>query len=150
MIQAPVTAFRWQKGKPTSDLSRIDIDPTQINRLPPDVGIVADAKTAARELLEDVKMCVSTVPSGEEEFKQVKAQLLEEIQQVQPQMAYLNMIREFLPRDGFLEEEISQVGFTSWFGFPIYEPRELVTSGYQGNLGHGFQIALGVKVGNPD
>jgi acetolactate synthase-1/2/3 large subunit len=65
-------------------------------------------------------------------------------------MAYLDVIRDVLPRDGFLVEEISQVGFTSWFGFPIYEPRTLVTSGYQGNLGHGFQTALGVKVGNPD
>ena len=65
-------------------------------------------------------------------------------------MSYLNVIREVLPRDGFLVEEISQVGFTAWFGFPVYEPRKLVTGGYQGNLGHGFQTGLGVKVANPD
>lgn len=143
-------SFRWQKGKPTQDLIRIDIDPTQMNRLEANVAIVADAKTATRELLDELEKSIATVSSREEEFKQAKAQLLDEIQEIQPQMSYLNVIREVLPNDGFLVEEISQVGFTSWFGFPIYHPRTLVTSGYQGNLGHGFQTGLGVKVGNPD
>ncbi len=143
-------AFHWQKGRPTNTLIRIDIDPTQMIRLEADVDIVSDAKTASRELIGEVSKRIASTSSREEEFKMVKAQALKEIQKVQPQMAYLNAIREVLPRDGFLVEEISQVGFTSWFGFPIYEPRKLVTSGYQGNLGPGFQTALGVKVGNPD
>ena len=143
-------AFHWQKGRPTNTLIRIDIDPTQMIRLRADVDIVGDAKTASRELINEVSKRVASTPSREEEFKHVKAQVQKDIQVVQPQMAYLNVIREVLPRDGFLVEEISQVGFTSWFGFPIYAPRTLVTSGYQGNLGHGFQTALGVKVGNPE
>ena len=143
-------AFHWQKGRPTNTLIRIDIDPTQMIRLRADVDIVSDAKIASRELIEEVSKRVASVPSREKEFERVKAQVTEDIQKVQPQMAYLNVIREVLPRDGFLVEEISQVGFTSWFGFPVYGPRQFVTSGYQGNLGHGFQTALGVKVGNPD
>ncbi len=143
-------AFRWQQGKPTNKLVRIDIDPTQMNRLKPDVALVADARAATRELLEEVKKHKLSVPSREEEFKQVKADIEAEIQEIQPQMDYLNVIREVMPRDGILVEEISQVGFTSWFGFPVYKPRQLITSGYQGNLGHGFQTGLGVKVGNPD
>jgi acetolactate synthase-1/2/3 large subunit len=142
--------FRWQKDKMTKDLIRIDIDPTQMTRLEADVAIVGDAKASTRELLEEVEKHIGSIPSREEKFKEVKTQVLQEIQQVQPQMAYLNVIREVLPHDGFLVEEISQVGFTAWFGFPIYEPRTLVTSGYQGNLGHGFQTGLGVKIGNPD
>jgi acetolactate synthase-1/2/3 large subunit len=143
-------AFHWQKGRPTNTLIRIDIDPTQMIRLKADVDIVSDAKTATGELIEEVSTRVASVPSREETFKKIKAQVLQDIQKIQPQMAYLNVIREVLPRDGFLVEEISQVGFTSWFGFPIYTPRTLVTSGYQGNLGHGFQTGLGVKVANPD
>ena len=65
-------------------------------------------------------------------------------------MTYLGIMRDVLPRDTFLVEEISQVGFAAWYGFPVYEPRKLVTCGYQGNLGHGFQTALGVKVANAD
>ena len=143
-------AFHWQKGRPSNTLIRIDIDPTQMFRLRADVDIVGDAKSATRELIEEVSKRVITVPSREEDFKSIKAQVLQDIQKIQPQMAYLDVIRDVLPRDGFLVEEISQVGFTSWFGFPIYAPRTLVTSGYQGNLGHGFQTGLGVKVGNPD
>jgi len=142
--------FRWQKGKPTVDLIRIDIDPMQMIRLNANVDIVADAKTATGELVEEVSKRIGAIPCREEKFVALKAQTRKEMQEVQPQMAYLDVIREVLPRDGFLVEEISQVGFTAWFGFPIYEPRKFVTSGYQGNLGHGFQTALGVKVGNPD
>jgi acetolactate synthase-1/2/3 large subunit len=69
---------------------------------------------------------------------------------VQPQLAYLDVIRTLLPRDGFFVEEICQVGFTARFGFPVYEPRTYVTCGYQENLGFGFMTALGVKVANPD
>ena len=65
-------------------------------------------------------------------------------------MSYLEIIRKILPRDGFFVEEVSQVGFTSWFGFPVYKPRTYVTCGYQGTLGFGFPTALGVKVANPD
>jgi acetolactate synthase-1/2/3 large subunit len=65
-------------------------------------------------------------------------------------MTYLQVIREVLPRDGFFVEEVSQVGFASWFGFPVYKPRTYVTCGYQGTLGFGFPTALGVKAANPD
>jgi acetolactate synthase-1/2/3 large subunit len=68
---------------------------------------------------------------------------------VQPQLAFLDAIRTVLPRDGFFVEEISQVGFTARFGFPVYEPRTYVASGYQDNLGFGYMTSLGVKVANP-
>jgi acetolactate synthase-1/2/3 large subunit len=64
-------------------------------------------------------------------------------------MGFIDAIREVLPRDGFYVEEISQVGFTSRFGFPVYGARQYVTCGYQDNLGFGFNTALGVKVANP-
>ena len=68
---------------------------------------------------------------------------------MQPQMAYLDMLREVLPHDAIVTDELSQVGFASWYGFPVYEPRTFITSGYQGTLGSGFPTALGAKVANP-
>ncbi len=65
-------------------------------------------------------------------------------------MSYLDTIREVLPRDGYFVEELCQVGFTSNFGFDIYEPRTYVTTGYQGTLGYGFPTAIGVKAAMPD
>jgi acetolactate synthase-1/2/3 large subunit len=69
---------------------------------------------------------------------------------VQPQVAYLDVIREVLPRDGFFVEEICQVGFTARYAFPVYVTRSYVSSGYQDNLGFGFMTALGVKLAHPD
>ena len=143
-------AFRWQEGVADQLMIRIDIDPTQIVRLRGNVAIVADAKLALRALLDELAEGYAPRPSREQEFVAVKAASWQEIQRVQPQMDYLNVIRKVMPRESFLVEEISQVGFASWYGFPVYEPRKLVTCGYQGNLGHGFQTALGVKVANPD
>ena len=141
--------LRWVKIPEGVKVIRIDIDSTEMFRVKPDVGIVTDAKLGARALLDALSARITKRSSREEEFKAVKARFRQEIQSVQPQMAYLDVIREVLPRDGFFVEEISQVGFTSRFGFPVYEPRTFVTGGYQDNVGFGFMTALGVKIANP-
>ena len=64
-------------------------------------------------------------------------------------MAYLKILREVPPANAIVTDELSQVGFASWYGFPVYEPRTFITSGYQGTLGSGFPTALGAKVANP-
>lgn len=116
---------------------------------PTPVGIVTDATLGARGLVDALSAGLVKRPSREEEFKTLKAQFTHDIQRVQPQMGYLDAIREVLPRDGFFVEEISQVGFASRFGFPVYQPRTFVTGGYQDNVGFGFMTALGVKIANP-
>ncbi|MEK7437217.1 MAG: thiamine pyrophosphate-dependent enzyme [Pseudomonadota bacterium] len=142
--------LRWIKIPAGLKLIRIDIDATEMVRLKPDVGMVTDAKLGTRALLDALASSMAKRPSREEEFKALKSQFRQEIQRVQPQMGYLDVIRAVLPRDGFFVEEISQVGFTSRFGFPVYEPRSFVTGGYQDNVGFGFMTALGVKIANPD
>ena len=142
--------LRWVKIPAGVKVIRIDIDPTEMVRVRPDVGIVTDAKLGARALLDALSAAIGKRPSREEEFNSLKAQFRQEIRRVQPQMGYLDAIREVLPRDGFFVEEICQAGFASRFGFPVYEPRTFVTGGYQDNVGFGFMTALGVKVANPD
>lgn len=142
-------AFRWQAGVANHNMIRIDTDPIQSVRLRGDVAIVADAQCATSAILaalEDFK------PSEQREelFVAIKKESNREIQKIQPQMTYLNIMREVLPRESFVVEEISQFGFASYYGFDFYEPRKLVTCGYQGNLGHGFQTSLGVRVANPE
>jgi acetolactate synthase-1/2/3 large subunit len=65
-------------------------------------------------------------------------------------MSLLEAIREVLPENGILCDEMTQVGYVSWFGFPFHAPRTLITSGFSGTLGAGFPTALGVKVAMPD
>ncbi len=142
--------LRWKKMPPGVRFVRIDIDPTEMVRLPPAVGVVADAKSGARALLDALRKIVAPRASRETEFAAAKARARKEFEQVQPQLTYLDAIRRVLPRDGFFVEEISQVGFTARYGFPVYAPRTYVTCGYQETLGFGFNTALGVKIANPD
>jgi len=141
--------LRWRWAPRDVKLVRIDIDPTEMVRLKPHVGIVTDSELGARALVNALQPLVGRRDSLESEFTGIKARAREAVRVVQPQMDYIDAIREVLPRDGFYVEEISQVGFTSRFGFPVYGPRQYVTCGYQDNLGFGFNTALGVKVANP-
>jgi acetolactate synthase-1/2/3 large subunit len=141
--------LRWRWAPRDMKLVRIDIDPTEMVRLKPHVGIVTDSALGTRALISALQPLVGKRSSRESEFAGIKARAREAIRVVQPQMDYIDAIREVLPRDGFYVEEISQIGFTSRFGFPVYGPRQYVTCGYQDNLGFGFNTALGVKVANP-
>jgi acetolactate synthase-1/2/3 large subunit len=142
--------LRWRWIPRDLKLIRIDIDPTEMVRLKPHVGIVTDSNLGTRALINALQPLIGKRGSREPEYLDIKARAREAIRVVQPQMDYITTIREVLPRDGFFVEEISQVGFTARFGFPVYEPRRYVTCGYQDNLGFGFNTALGVKVANPD
>ncbi|MGG2362812.1 thiamine pyrophosphate-dependent enzyme, partial [Salmonella enterica] len=42
------------------------------------------------------------------------------------------------------------VGYLASIAYPVYRPRGLITPGYQGTLGYGFNTGLGVAAGNPD
>ena len=39
-------------------------------------------------------------------------------QKIGPQYQYLKVIREELPEDGIFVDEVTQVGFASWYAFP--------------------------------
>jgi acetolactate synthase I/II/III large subunit len=142
--------FRWRYLPQGLKVIRIDIDPTEMVRLKPDVGVVTDARLGTQALIAALEPLIGRRESREREFAAIKQRADQAIEVVQPQMSYLKAIRKVLPRDGFFVEEVSQMGFTARFGFPVYAPRRYVTGGYQDNLGFGFNTALGVKVAHPD
>lgn len=141
--------LRWKRMPADVKFIRIDVDPLEMVRLPPAVGIVADAQAGTAALLTALQAAVPARPSREEEYRQTKARARAKFEAVQPQVAYLDVIRDVLPRDGFLVEEISQIGFAARYAFPVYGERTYVTCGYQETLGFGFNTALGVKLANP-
>jgi len=142
--------LRWRKMPEGLKIVRIDIDPREMVRRKADVGLVTDARLGVAAIVEALAPRIGARPSRAAEFAAYKAEARRQYAAVQPQVGYLDVIRELLPRDGFLVEEICQVGFAARFAFPVYEPRTYVTCGYQDNLGYGFMTALGVKVAHPD
>jgi acetolactate synthase-1/2/3 large subunit len=132
---------------PPPHLIRLDIDPVEMVRLKPQVGIVADAGAAASALLA----ALGKRPAADAtRIAAAKAAAAAAIRKVQPELAYLEVIRDVLPRDGILVEELCQVGFTSYFGYPVLAPYTYISTGFPGTLGYGFPTALGVKAAHPD
>jgi acetolactate synthase-1/2/3 large subunit len=145
------TMSRWPFRPDGLKSIRIDIDPSEMRRFTPDAAVISDARAGTSELLATVRRAGYGKTAGRRAaIREASAAALQQIQQVQPQMAYLNILREVLPHDAIVTDELSQVGFASWYGFPVYQPRTFITSGYQGTLGSGFPTALGAKVANPD
>jgi len=150
-MELPASSFRWPTRPDGPKSVRIDIDPSEMRRLTPDAAVISDAQAGTRELLAAVrKNGYAKTSTRRIAIREAAASALREIQKVQPQMAYLNILREVLPSNAIVTDELSQVGFASWYGFPVYEPRTFITSGYQGTLGSGFPTALGAKVAHPD
>jgi acetolactate synthase-1/2/3 large subunit len=129
----------------------IDIDPEEQFRIGrPDVGLVADSKEALNALIPAVEKYNKSRPSRAEELAAVEAEIDGRLAYLEPQMTYLKVLREALPDDGIFVSELTQVGYVSRIGFPVYRPKTYISLGYQGTLGGGFAMALGAKVANPD
>lgn len=147
-------AMRWTGMMRADDrlaaprkLIRIEIDPEELLRLKPDVGIVGDAADGARALTEAL---FGAGTDQSDRIRAAKTEARRQVEAIQPHVAYLDVIRAVLPRDGILVKDMCQAGYASYLAWPVYEPRTYLTSGYQGNLGFAYPTALGAKVGCPD
>ena len=130
---------------------RIDVDPSEVARSgKPAIGIAADAKLALAALANALPGHNRKRPSREDELLAAKAGLQAEFEKLSPQWDYISVLREELPRDGFVVGESTQMAYMARIGMPFYHPRTYVSPGYQGTLGFGFPTSLGVKVANPD
>jgi acetolactate synthase-1/2/3 large subunit len=145
-----VPCWRWPFRPAEQRVIRIDIDAAEMRRMVPDVAVVADAAAGTRGLAAAVRRIGRRSSGWREAIRRASAAAESEIQSIQPQVGYLRALREILPANGYVTDEISQVGFASWYAFPVYEPRTFISSGYQGTLGFGFPAALGVKAAHPD
>ena len=131
---------------------RIDLDPTQMHRLGrPDVAIVADAELALEALAVALERYIGKRASRTDEMDGMKAAARREMQaRAGDQIEFLDALRAALPTDGIFVDELTQVGYVAQSAFPVHAPRTFITSGYQGTLGAGFPVALGVQVAHPD
>jgi len=129
---------------------RIDVDPASHARVhEPAVAITARAEDAVPMLLERVVEAVPPRSSRRDEMVALAGRWREQSAFLQPQIAYLEVIREALGEHGIFVDELTQVGFSARVVMPVYHPRTFISTGYQGTLGYGFQTALGVKVARP-
>lgn len=150
-------AMRWtgmmtlvEEIGPPQQLIRVDIDPAEMRRLRPHLGIVADSRDAAAALLAALGAGTGGGSERIDALARVKAKATADIKAVQPHVDHLQAIRRALPRDGILVEELCQAGFASYFAYPVLAPYTYISPGFQGTLGCGYMTALGVKTAHPD
>lgn len=144
-----VALARWVPSPAGLKVGRIDIDPIEHRRLQVNAGVVADAAEGTRALIDAVSR-KSDTKAWREAIAAAKAAGLAQIQKAQPQYGMVEVIREALGEDGIVVDEVTQVAYIVWYGYPVYSPRTLISSGFSGTLGYGFPTALGVKAANPD
>jgi acetolactate synthase-1/2/3 large subunit len=143
-----VPLARWAPAPAGLKTARIDIDPAEHRRQAVDVAIVADAAQGARALAAAVK--AKTDPARQAAIAAAKVAQQAAIEKAEPLYSYMKVIRDLLPDDGIVVDEVTQLGYILWYGYPVHQPRRLISSGFSGTLGYGFPTALGVKVANPD
>ncbi len=140
---------------PEGDLPRIihiDIDPDEIGRnLPTELGIVADAKTASRQLLSALRESGQSRPSGAERIAKFRSDFAFSMRSIAPvQARIIEDMRDTLPDDAIVVSGVTNIGYWSNIFFEVRQQQTYITSGYFGTLGYAFPTALGAQVGRPD
>jgi len=115
-----------------------------------DLPINALSEDALPALIERVKSLRSGPADWGGRVAEERDRLAEELESVSPQMDYIRALRGALGEDGFLVEDLTQVGFAARYAYPTYRPRTYLSSGYSGALGWAYPAALGAKAALPD
>jgi acetolactate synthase-1/2/3 large subunit len=130
---------------------RIDADAQELDRYErPSVGLCGDAAPTVRALLDAVPTHNRVRESRRDELLALRGKVAAQLAFLQPQIGYLEAIRDVLPEDGLFVDELTQLGYAARMVFPVHQPRSFISPGYQGTLGWGVATALGVKVARPD
>ena len=144
-------ALAWGRQKEVEVL-RIDIDPTQIRKpRPASIAMITSAAKGLQALLDALPN--TPAPDRSEYLARcdaTKAAMQEKLATLGPLPEFSQAIRNALPRDGILVTDVTQLGYYTRFGYPVYEPRTWMTVGYQATLGYALPASLGVKIAKPE
>jgi acetolactate synthase I/II/III large subunit len=143
-------ALAWGREKEVKSV-RIDIDPEQaVKPRPADVSIVASARTGLSLLAEQLGKHNRKRPSRKAELTALKEEVHSRLAGLEPQHSLAKVIREELPDDAIIVTDVTQLATYTQYDVPIYQPRTLITPGYQGTLGYAYPTGLGAQVAYPD
>ncbi len=68
---------------------------------------------------------------------------------MEPQRSTLSVVRDVLPDDGVIVEDVTQMGFAAHLWFEFRHPRTFLSTGAAGTLGAGVAHAIGAQAGAP-
>jgi acetolactate synthase I/II/III large subunit len=125
---------------------KIDVDPEEVERLrQPEIGLVGDCARVLARLTEHLAHLPAMRPERLATSRAVKEKVAADLAVLAPQLGYLRAIRDVLPDNGVVIDELTQVGYSGRSAYEARLPRTYISSGYQGTLGWGVATALGAK-----
>ena len=146
-LEWPLT--RWGVD-PDPTLIKVDVDPDELDRHgATTVGIAGDAAEVAVALSAALRGGPAAADRTAEVADRRRAFEVD-LARLRPQLDHLAAIRDVLPDDGVLVEDVTQVGFAAHLGFDFRQPWTFVSSGPAGTLGAGFAMGLGAEAALPD
>ena len=139
-------ALSWGRAGEVRTI-RVDIDPVQAALpSPSDVTLICHAETGLEALLDGLVQR----PSFAGAVAAVRADVDGKLATLEQQYQLARVIREEMPDDGIVVTDVTQLATFVQYGMPVYQPRTLITPGFQGTLGYAYATALGAKVACPD
>lgn len=130
---------------------QINIDPDELDRHGiGTTGLLADADQACRALVERLGALGVGGRDRTAEMLERRAAYRQRIAHLEPQLSYLAAIRDVLPDDGVLVEDVTQITFATSIAFEYRRPRTSLSTGAAGTLGAAVAQGIGAKAAAPD
>ena len=125
---------------------KVDIDPAEFahSRVPA-TALAGDAAAVLRRLEAHLAHRAPMDKARVAASRAIKDQVAADFEELGLMRDYLSAIRDVLPDDGVLVDELTQVGYAARTAYEARGPRTYISSGYPGTLGWGLATALGAK-----
>ncbi len=125
-------------------LIQINVDADELDRHGiTAVGIHGDADIACQALLASVGS--GARPSRVAELDALRTSFHEQTAHLSPQRTYTAAIRDVLPAEGVIVEDVTQIGFAAHLFYDHLQPRTFLSSGAAGTLGAATAVAIGAS-----
>jgi acetolactate synthase-1/2/3 large subunit len=146
---------------PPTRLIQIDIDPQEIGKIyPVEVGIVGDAKTTLRQLIDVLRGAAPNASDAQRRMEtldrkrtswnaEIAATKRESGKPIHP-ARLLDEIARAAPRDAIYVTDVGWNKNGAGQQLYSYEPQTFITSGAMATMGFAPAAAIGAKIGAPD
>lgn len=125
-------------------LIQINLDADELDRHGiTEVGIHADANDACRALIDAIGPVQRQSRAGELAAR--RDAFWDRTAHIEPQRSYCGALRDVLPDDGVIVEDVTQIGFAAHLWYDHRKPRTFLSSGAAGTLGAGTAVAIGAS-----
>jgi len=125
---------------------KVDADPAEMDKVrTPEIGLVGDAAAVLARINDHLRHLQGPRKDRVEASLKIKQEIAKKVSVLEPQGAYCRALRDVLPDNGVLVDELTQVSYAARLLYEARHPRTFITSGYQGTLGWGVATGLGVK-----